>query len=66
MEPLRALCHWVAMQKPFTRAGGCFFPVAMIGGFAIGAAYGEPMKGILIGTAIGIAAALLLWLIDRR
>jgi hypothetical protein len=54
------------MQKSFTRAGGCFFPVAMIGGFAIGAAYGGPMKGILIGTAIGIAAALLLWLIDRR
>ena len=35
-------------------------------GVWLGVAEGMPMKGILIGTGIGIAAALLLWLIDRR
>jgi hypothetical protein len=54
------------MQKSFTRAGGCFFPIAMIGGFALGAVYGQPMKGILIGTAVGAALAIALWLFDRR
>jgi hypothetical protein len=27
---------------------------------------GQAMKGVLIGTGLGIAAALLLWLLDRR
>ena len=66
MEDRRAVCHCPNMQKSFTRAGGCFFPIAMIGGFALGAVYGQPMKGILIGTAVGAALAIALWLFDRR
>ena len=47
-------------------AGG--FP--LIAGILIGAIWGvsigNPMKGILIGTGLGIAIALLIWLVDSR
>jgi len=32
----------------------------------VGLAIGDPMKGVLIGTAAGAALAVGLWLIDRR
>jgi hypothetical protein len=51
-------------RKPL--AGGCLLTIGIIAGFPLGLAIGNPMKGILIGTAIGIAAAVVLWLIDRR
>lgn len=40
--------------------------ICILGGFPLGLAIGNPMKGILIGTAAGIAIAVLIWLIDRR
>jgi len=49
-----------------TRAGGCFLTIFILAGFPLGLAMGNPMKGILIGTGIGIALAALTWLIDRR
>jgi len=54
------------MQRPSTRAGGCFLTLCILAGFPLGLALGNPMKGILIGTAVGAAIALLLWLLDRR
>ena len=32
----------------------------------MGLAIGNPMKGILIGTGVGIALAVVTWLIDRQ
>ena len=49
-----------------TRAGGCFLTVCILGGFPLGLALGNPMKGILIGTGTGIALAVVTWLIDRQ
>jgi hypothetical protein len=49
-----------------TRSGGIFLTIGILGGAGWGVAAGAPMKGVLIGTGLGIAAALLLWLIDRR
>jgi hypothetical protein len=49
-----------------TRAGGCFLTVCILAGFVLGLAIKNPMKGILIGTGVGAALAVLLWLIDRR
>lgn len=46
-------------------AGGCFLTLCIIGGFVAGVAMGNPMKGVLIGTAAGAAAAVGVWLIDR-
>ena len=54
------------MQRPNARAGGCFLTVCILAGLVIGLAIDDPMKGVLIGTGVGVALALLLWLIDRR
>jgi uncharacterized membrane protein YccC len=49
-----------------TRAGGCFLTLFNLAGLPLGLAIGNPMKGVLIGTGIGIAIAMIIWLIDRR
>jgi hypothetical protein len=54
------------MASRTTRAGGCFLTLCILGGFPLGLAIGNPMKGVLIGTAVGAALALVLWLVDRR
>lgn len=48
-----------------TRAGGCFLTIFILAGLPLGLAIGNPMKGILIGTGLGIALALLTWAIDH-
>ena len=54
------------MASRTTRAGGCFLMICILAGFHVGLAIGNPMKGIRIGTGVGIAIAVLIWLIDRR
>jgi hypothetical protein len=54
------------MQGSRTRAGGCFLSIFILLGFIGGLAIRNPMKGVLIGTGVGIALAVLVWLIDRR
>ena len=56
---------WRAMARRNARAGGIFLTIGILAGLGWGLAAGNPMKGILIGTALGAAAALLLWLLDR-
>ena len=60
------LWHCARMRARATKAGGCFLTVCILLGFPLGLAIGNPMKGILIGTAAGIFLALATWLIDRR
>jgi hypothetical protein len=47
-------------------AGGCFLTICILAGFPLGLVIGNPMKGVLIGTGVGIVLALALWLFDRR
>lgn len=47
-------------------AGGFFLILAILGGFAWGAMSGLPVHGAIIGTAIGILLAVIVWLVDRR
>ena len=54
------------MAKRTSRAGGIFLMAGILAGLAWGIAAGEPTLGMLAGTAIGVAAAILLWLVDRR
>ena len=54
------------MNRRATHAGGFFLILAILGGFLWGALSGMPFFGAILGTAIGIALALLVWLIDRR
>jgi hypothetical protein len=51
-------------RKPL--AGGCFLTLCILAGFPLGLATGNVMRGILIGTAVGIAIAVSIWLIDSR
>jgi hypothetical protein len=48
-----------------SRAGGCFLTICILAGFPLGLAIGNPMKGVLIGTGVGIVLAVATWLIDR-
>jgi len=54
------------MNSPTTKAGGCFLTFCILAGCAGGIVFGNPMKGILIGTSVGVLLAVMLWLIDRR
>jgi uncharacterized membrane protein len=54
------------MQGSTTRAGGCFLTLFILLGFLFGLSIRNPLKGVLIGTAIGAVLALATWLIDKR
>jgi hypothetical protein len=60
------LWHGTAMRGSRTRAGGCFLTICILAGFPVGLAIGNPMKGVLIGTGVGIALAAMTWLFDSR
>lgn len=47
-------------------AGGCFLVAPILLGFGIGIATGDAMRGVILGTAAGILAALAVWLLDSR
>jgi hypothetical protein len=53
----------MATRKPM--AGGFLLMAAILGGAVWGIAIRNPMKGLLIGTVIGIGMAVAVWLIDR-
>jgi hypothetical protein len=55
-----------AMPQRNSRAGGCFLTIFILAGFLYGLSIRNPMKGVLIGTAIGAVLAVVVWLIDRR
>jgi len=54
------------MQRPTTRAGGCFLTVFILLGFLYGLSIRDPLKGVLIGLGIGAVLAIATWLIDLR
>ena len=53
-------------QGSRARAGGCFLTVFLLLGFLFGLSIQNPLKGTLIGLAIGAVLAVATWLIDRR
>lgn len=66
MAPGRSLCQSARMSSSKPVAGGCFLTVFILTGFIVGLAINDPMKGVLVGTAIGASLATGLWLINRR
>lgn len=54
------------MEGSRTRAGGCFLTIFILLGFLAGLSFQNPLKGTLIGLAIGAAFAILVWLVDLR
>jgi mannose/fructose/N-acetylgalactosamine-specific phosphotransferase system component IIC len=53
-------------MQPNPTAGGFFLVAPILIGFFAGLATGDAMRGVLIGTAIGIALLGAVWLLDRR
>lgn len=53
-------------ERRSKRAGGFLWMVAIVAGTVAGLAAGNPMAGVLIGTAGGAALAVAVWLADRR
>jgi hypothetical protein len=49
-----------------SRAGGCFLTLFIFLGFLYGLSIRNPLKGVLIGLAVGIVLAIVTWLVDLR
>ena len=54
------------MHGSRTRAGGCFLTIFILLGFVYGLSIRNPLKGVLIGVAVGAVFAIATWLIDLR
>ena len=54
------------MPRRTTKAGGCFLTICILAGFVYGLSIRNPLQGVLIGTGVGAAIALLVWAVDRR
>jgi hypothetical protein len=58
---------WHERQMPSnSRAGGCFLTIFILLGFLFGLSIRNPLKGTLIGLAVGAVLAIATWLIDRN
>lgn len=53
-------------KSPPPRAAGAIIAFTVITGAIVGTAEGQPTIGVLAGFGLGVLAALLLWLRDRR
>ncbi len=53
-------------MQPSSKAGGFFLVAPIVIGFFAGLATGDAMRGVLIGTALGLALVIGQWLADRR
>lgn len=54
------------MEPGNKRAGGCFLMGALLLGFVGGLATGNVIRGVWAGLALGVAAAVSVWLLDKR
>jgi hypothetical protein len=55
----------MAAPSPSPHAGGFLIAGAVILGAILGVVFGQPTIGVLAGTALGVAGALIVWLRDR-
>lgn len=66
-RPTRS-CHGTLMAHPqqgFPRAGGFLLALSILIGPIVGAMFGQPSLGFLIGLGIGLLLLLAVWLADR-
>jgi len=54
----------MATRKPM--AGGFLWMLAILSGTVWGVVAGNPMRGLLAGTAVGAGLSIIVWMIDRR
>ena len=53
------------MTTPKPIAGGFFLSLCIVVGLVWGASTGQAMRGVLLGTAAGLALAVIVWMVDR-
>jgi hypothetical protein len=53
-------------HKDPSAAGGFLVALGMLGGAGVGFAIGQATPGFLVGTGVGVLAAVLVWVRDRR
>ena len=53
-------------DRPGPQAGGFIIAVAIVAGTIVGGLNGQPSIGLLAGLGLGVAAAVAVWLVDRR
>jgi hypothetical protein len=58
--------HGEIMARQTPHAGGFFLIAPIVGGFLYGLTTGEAMAWTMIGLALGLVFALIVWLVDRR
>ena len=54
------------MERRNTRGGGALVAIGTIVGTISGGLLGQPSAGLLVGLGVGVLAAVLIWLNDRR
>ena len=65
--PARASAMSLHMnERRYSAAGGIFLFLGPVIGAIIGVGRGQPILWMLGGFAIGVAVALLIWLVQRR
>ena len=52
-------------QRKSAQAGGFLLAAAILIGVVAGVVAGQPSIGFLVGTGVGLASLLVLWLRDR-
>jgi hypothetical protein len=53
-------------SPPPTRGGGCLIAAGLVIGPIVGLLFGQTSLGLFAGLAIGIVAAIVLTVLDRR
>lgn len=66
MARSEAIWHGAAMAQRNRLSGGIFLTLFILGGLVWGIFSRNPMTGVLIGTGLGILAAVLVWAADRK
>jgi formate/nitrite transporter FocA (FNT family) len=53
-------------SKPSSMAGGIFIAIGMLAGAIVGVLIDQPSAGMVGGFGLGVAAAVVLWLVDSK
>lgn len=66
-DKMRRLCHGRGMSGgKFTQAGGFILAASILIGAVVGTVLRQSTIGLLAGFVVGVAIAVLIWLVDRR